>query len=231
MAESQGEIQVVMGQARGAGATTIVQALAAEKAQADQRTLMLDLDLWTVELSASYHQSHENKLVQLAEQYWQDGVLPSAAIADAIVLVQENLWLLPNSLHWLASRYLGGAPGYAFLRVLFPQLSALFDSILVDLGSSIADPNTKTRPFLPACAAHLAAIECAATIFCVFASPVDYEKWRASAPRIDQPEKLMLVVNRAKKAKREVLTLAAQSIPLVFIKQAQELRLDPIWFP
>lgn len=230
MAESQSEIQVAIGQARGAGATTIVQALAVERVQANQRTLMLDLDLWTVELSASYHQSHENKLVQLAEQYWQDGVLPSDAIADAVVPVQENLWLLPNSLHWLASRYLGGAPGYNFLRALFPQLCTSFDSILVDLGSSIADSETKTRPFLPACAAHLAAIESATRIFYVFTSPVEYEKWRAASPRVENPEKLCLLVNHAKREKREVLTVASQSIPLAFINQAPDGSLDSTWF-
>ena len=230
MAESQGEIQVVVGQARGAGATTIVQALAAEKAQTSQRTLMLDLDLWTVELSASYHQSHENRLVQLAEQYWQEGVLSSDAIADAVVPVQENLWLLPNSLHWLASSYLGGAHGYDFLRVLLLQLRTSFDSIVVDLGSSIADLNTKTRPFLPACAAHLAAVENAARIFYIFASPVEFEKWRAASPRVENPEKLCLLVNHAKREKREVLTIASQSIPLVFLKHAPEGPLDSTWF-
>lgn len=230
MAESQCEIQVVMGQARGAGATTIVQALAVERAQTNQRTLMLDLDLWTVELSASYHQSHENKLVQLAEQYWHKDVLQTGAIADAIVPVQENLWLLPNSLHWLASSYLGGMVGYDFLRALFPKLHVSFDSILVDLGSAIADSSSKTRPFLPACAAHLAAIESAARIFYVFASPFEYERWRGAGPRIDYPEKISLLVNRAKKLKHEALTVASRSIPLVFINQAPEGSLDSTWF-
>ena len=230
MAESQGEIQVVMGQARGSGATSVVRALSAAKTRADQRTLMLDLDLWTVELSASYPQSYENNLVPLAAQYWQNGILTSDAIAEAIVPVQENLWLLPNARHWLASRYLGGPPGYDFLRALLPQLCAWYDLIVVDTGSSIADSNTKSRAFLPACAAHLAAIEGAAHIFYIFASPAEYEKWRAAGPRVENPEKLFLLVNRAGKHKREAVTLASQSIPLVFIKQAPELPLDSDWF-
>lgn len=231
MAESQSKVQVVMGQTRGAGATTFVRALAEAEAQANQRTLMLDLDLWTVELSASYHRSHDNQLIQLAEQSWQAGVLPSDVIADAIVPCEQNLWLLPNSLHWLASSYLGGTAGYDFLRALFPPLRGMFDTILVDLGSSSGDSNAKPRPFLPACAAHLAAIESAARIFYVFASPLEYERWRAAGPRVENPEKICLLVNRAGKQKRGSLSLATQSIPLLFIPQAQELHLDPIWFP
>ena len=230
MAQPQAEIKVVMGQTRGAGATTIVQALAVQHAQANQRTLMIDLDLWTVELSASYHQSHGNQLVRLAEQYWNDGTLTSDAIEDAVVPCQENLWLLPNNLYWLASRYLGGTPGYDFIRVLFASLTSSYDSILVDLGASNADTNTKTRPFLPACAAHFAAAESAARIFYVFASPGEYEKWRVEGPRLEDPEKIFLLINRAKKQKRELLTLASYPIPLAFIKQSQEFDLDPALF-
>lgn len=231
MAQHQAEIKVVLGQARGAGATTIVRALAVEQARANKRTLMLDLDLWTVELSVSYHQSHANKLVQLAEQYWNEGALRSDAIEERVVPCQENLWLLPNNLHWLASGYLGGMTGYDFIRALFARLSTIYDSILVDLGASIADPNTRARPFLPACAPHLAATECASRIVYVFSSPSEYERWRAESPRVENPEKLFLLVNRAKKQRHELLTIASYPIPLAFIKHSNEVGLDSSMSP
>ena len=230
MTRTQAEIQVVIGQSRGAGSTTIVRTLGVEHARARKRTLLIDLDLWTVELSASYHQSHGSKLVALAEQFWNDGILTSDAIEEAVVPCQENLWLLPNYAHWLASSYLGGVVGYDFIRALFAELSAPYDSILVDLGASIADPSVKTRSFLPACAAHLAAAESASRIFYVFSSPSEYEKWRVASPRLENPEKLFLLINRAKKQKRERLTIASYSIPLAFIKQSQEFDLDPALF-
>ncbi|HZQ06356.1 MAG TPA: hypothetical protein VFD70_07220 [Anaerolineae bacterium] len=218
----------MLGQARGAGATTIVRALAVEQARANKRTLMIDLALWTVELSASYHQSHANKLVQLAEQYWNEGALRSDAIEKAVVPCQENLSLLPNNLHWLASSYLGGMAGYDFICALFDRLSTMYDSILVDLGAAFADPNTRARPFLPACAAHVAAAECASRIFHVFAFPSEYEKWRAESPRVENPEKVFLLINRAKKQRRELLTIASYPIPLAFVKHSNELDLDSI---
>ncbi len=226
MTRPQAEIQVVIGQTHGAGATTIVRALGVEHARANKRTLLIDLDLWSVELSASYHQS-QSKFVTLGEEYWNDGMLRSDAITEAIVPIEENLWLLPNHAHWLASSYLGGTAGYDFIRALFGTLSMSYDSILVDLGASVADPKSKTRSFLPGCAAHLAAVESASRIFYVFSSPSEYEKWRVASPRVEHPEKLFLLINRAKKQRRELLTIGSYSIPLVFIKQSSELELDP----
>ena len=226
MTQPQAEIHVVIGQTRGAGATTLVRALGIERARVNKRTLLIDLDLWTVELSASYDQS-QSKFVTLAEHYWTDATLRSDAIEEAIVPIAENLWLLPNQDHWLASSYLGGTAGYGFNRALFVKLSASYDSILVDLGASVADRKNKTRSFLPGCAAHLAAIESASRIFYLFSFPSEYEKWRLASPRVEHPEKLFLLINRANKEKRERLTIASYSIPLVFIKQSSELELDP----
>ena len=226
MAQHQAEIKVVIGQTRGAGSTTIVRALADQNARANKRTLMIDLDLWTVELSASYHQSHGNQVVRLADHYWNYGALTSDALQKATVPCQENLWLLPNNLYWLASSYLGGKGGYDFIRVLFAGLSVSFDSILVDLGASIADSSTNPVPFLPGCAAHLAATESAARVFYVFSSPGEYEKWRVGGPRLENPDKVFLLINRAKKQKSELLMVASYSIPLVFIKDPKELELD-----
>lgn len=226
MTQPRAEIQVVIGQTRGAGSTTIIRALAIDHARANRRTLMIDLDLWTVELSASHDQNYGNQLVQLAEQYWTDGVVNSDAIKNAIVPFQENLWLLPNQLYWSASSYLGGMAGYDFIHALLDRLSTFYDLIVVDLGASVADAIVKTHSFLPACAAHLAAMESASRIVYVFASPSDYEKWRSDGPRLENPEKVLLLINRAKKQRRELLTIGSYSIPLVFVKQSSELEFD-----
>lgn len=226
MTQPHAEIQVVIGQTRGAGATTIVRALGVKRAQQNKRTLLIDLDLWTVELSASFHQS-QSKFVTLAEQYWHDAILRSDAIAEAIVPIAENLRLLPNHAHWLASSYLGGTAGYDFIRALLDALSTAYDSIVVDLGASVADPNSKTRSFLPGCAAHLAAVESASRIFYLFSYPSEYEKWRVETPRVEHPEKIFLLINRAKKQKRELLTIGSFSIPILFVKQSSELEIDP----
>lgn len=226
MTQPQVEIQVVIGQTRGAGATTIVRALGVEHAQQNKRTLLIDLDLWSVELSASYHQS-QSKFVTLAEEYWNDGMLRSDAITEAIVPIKENLWLLRNQVHWLASSYLGGTAGYDFVRALFARLGTSYDSILVDLGTSVADPKNKTRSFLPGCAAHLAVVESASRIFYLFSSPSEYEKWRSASPRAEHPEKLFLLINRAKKQKRELLALRSFSVPMLFIKQSNDVEFVP----
>ncbi len=231
MAQSQAEIQVILSQTRGAGSTTIVRGLGIDHARANKRTLMVDLDLWTVELSASYHQSHANKLVQLAEQYWHDGTLTSNALESATVPCEENLWLLPNSLSWLASSYLGGEIGYDFIRILLESLRLSFASIFVDLGTSNPDANTKSAPFLLGCAAHLAATESASRIFYVFSSPLEYEKWRVGSPRLENPDKVFLLVNRAKKQKRETLMVGSYPIPLAFIEYSKELYIEDIILP